>query len=180
MGRGEDRETIHVVLMGTAGCGKTTVLRELGDRLGWDVGEGDSFHSAANLAKMTAGSALNDEDRWPWLDGIVEWTSAKDAAGKSTLLSCSALRRRYRDKLRTAAGATVFVHLSGDEELIAARLAERVGHFMPTSLLASQLAALEPLQEDELGITVAIDCSTEDIAAAVIDRLHLEPIPGHR
>lgn len=166
----------HVVLMGTAGCGKSTVLRALADQLGWAAGEGDSFHSEDNLAKMRSGQALTDDDRWPWLDGIVEWTSTKDTAGYATLVACSALRRRYRDKLRTAPGRTVFVHLSGTEELISARMKARQGHFMPPSLLPSQLAALEPLGEDETGITVGIDRPTEEIVAAVIDRLHLEPV----
>ncbi|WOP19755.1 gluconokinase [Raineyella sp. LH-20] len=161
----------HVVVMGVAGSGKSTIAHGLADRLGWPVAEGDDFHSAENIAKMTGGHPLTDEDRWPWLDSIAAWTAAQDEAGRSTLVTCSALRRVYRDRLRTAPGRTVFVHLVGSPELLAARLAARTDHFMPASLLPSQLATLEPLDSDEDGVVIDIEQNVEQMLDCIVAAL---------
>lgn len=162
--------TVHVVLMGVAGSGKSTVARALRDRLGWDFAEGDDFHPQANVDKMAAGHALSDEDRLPWLESLAAWTREQDAAGRSTLLSCSALRRSYRDVLRRTGGRTFFVHLHGDKGLLLERMGERE-HFMPPSLLESQLDTLEPLGEDEDGILVDVEQTPEEIAGRVVAAL---------
>lgn len=165
----------HLVLMGVAGSGKTTVRDALHAALGWSVAEGDAFHPAANVELMRSGTPLTDEDRWPWLDLIVDWTRTEDAAGRDTLLTCSALRRPYRDRLREAPGRTVFVHLTAGAELLAARMAARTDHFMPASLLPSQLATLEPLDDDEDGLVVDVTGTPEQIAAEIVARLALAP-----
>jgi len=164
---------IHIVVMGVAGCGKSTLAQALRDRLGWQLAEGDDFHPASNIAKMSAGIPLTDEDRWPWLDLITTWTADQDEAGHSTVVTCSALRRAYRDRLRTAPGRTLFVHLAGPQELLAERLASRAGHFMPTSLLPSQFATLEPLQADEAGIVLDIAADLPTLVEQTITQLHL-------
>ncbi|MFC7218889.1 gluconokinase [Streptomyces polyrhachis] len=159
-----------VVVMGVSGTGKSTVGAALAARLDVPYAEADAFHSPANIAKMAAGHPLDDADRAPWLDAIGAW--ARERAGAGGVVSCSALKRAYRDRLRAAAGPGVFfVHLTGTPELIAERLAGRRGHFMPSTLLDSQLATLEPLQPDEPGVAVSIDADpaavTEQAAAAV-------------
>jgi len=162
----------HLVVMGVAGTGKSTVARALAERLGWPFAEGDDLHSAANVAKMAAGIPLEDADRWPWLDAIGAWTTGQAAEGNSTIVTCSALRRTYRDRLRAAAADTVFVHLDGSPDLLAERMTARKDHFMPTSLLASQLRTLEPLEADEAGFTVDVELPAAAIVEAVLDRLH--------
>ena len=142
-----------VVVMGVAGSGKTTVARLLADRLGWIFAEADDFHSAANVAKMSAGTPLTDEDRRPWLEAVRAWL---DACPGDAVITCSALRRRYRDILRGADARVRFLHLAGSRSVLAARLAARSGHFMPVSLLDSQLATLEPLEPDEDGVVVEV------------------------
>ncbi|MFI9064033.1 gluconokinase [Streptomyces sp. NPDC053429] len=152
MGQGAGAGRV-VVVMGVAGSGKTSVGRLLADALGLPFAEGDAFHPAANVAKMSGGTPLDDTDRRPWLDAIGEWI-ARAAGQDGCVVSASALKRVYRDRLRAAAPGVVFVHLTGERSLIEKRLAERTGHFMPAALLDSQLAALEPLQEDEAGAVV--------------------------
>jgi gluconokinase len=127
--------------MGVSGCGKTTIAGGLAARLGYAFAEGDDFHPDANVAKMARGEPLTDADRAPWLESLAAWISAQDASGRSTVLACSALKRRYRDTLRSGAPDLHLVHLSGARELLANRLAERRGHYMPASLLDSQLDA---------------------------------------
>jgi carbohydrate kinase (thermoresistant glucokinase family) len=161
--------------MGVAGSGKSTVAKGLADRLGWLQAEGDDFHPASNIAKMTSGTPLTDTDRWPWLDSIVAWTGEADGAGRSTVVTCSALRRVYRDRLRGAPGRTLFVHLAGSQELLAERMGARPHHFMPPSLLPSQLATLEPLEADEPGVTLDIDADIPTLVAAAITQLELDP-----
>ncbi|ASR56907.1 gluconokinase [Cellulomonas sp. CW35] len=146
----------HLVVMGVSGSGKTTVALLLAERLGWTFAEADDFHPEANVALMAAGTPLTDEDRAPWLASIAHWVSQRDAEGVSTVLTCSALRRAYRDVLRGGGGRVRFVHLAGDPEVIATRMAARTDHFMPPSLLPSQLATLEPLEDDEDGVVVPI------------------------
>jgi carbohydrate kinase (thermoresistant glucokinase family) len=162
----------HLVVMGVAGTGKSTVARALAERLGWPFGEGDDLHPAANVAKMAAGIPLDDADRWPWLDAIAAWTAEQAAAGNSTIVTCSALRRTYRDRLRAAAPDTVFVHLVGSPALLAERMTARRDHFMPTSLLQSQLETLEPLEADEPGFTVDVELPAAAIVDEVLDKLH--------
>ncbi|MBD9735706.1 gluconokinase [Streptomyces sp. H28] len=158
-----------VVVMGVTGTGKTTIGVLLAARFGVPYAEGDDFHSRANIAKMSSGAPLTDEDRGPWLDAIGAW--ARDRAGAGGVISGSALRRAYRDRVRATAPGIVFVHLTGDRELIESRLAHRQGHFMPTELLASQLAALQPLEPDEAGVTVDVSGTPEETTDRVVDAL---------
>ncbi|HEV7627524.1 MAG TPA: gluconokinase, partial [Streptomyces sp.] len=141
--------------MGVSGCGKSTVGALLAERLGVPYAEADSFHPPANVEKMSAGTPLDDEDRGPWLDAIAVWLAEHAALGGG-VVSCSALRRRYRDRLRESGAQIFFLHLEGSEALIEQRLAGRKGHFMPRSLLRSQFAALEPLEADERGASVPV------------------------
>lgn len=150
-----------VVVMGVAGTGKTTIGPLLAARLGVPYAEGDDFHPQANIAKMSAGTPLDDDDRWPWLDAIGAW--AHERAGLGGVVSCSALKRSYRDRLRAEAPGVVFVHLSGDRALIEDRMTHRQGHFMPTALLDSQFATLQPLGSDEAGVAVDVTGSPEEI-----------------
>lgn len=154
-----------LVLMGVAGCGKTSVGQALSALLSIPYIDGDDLHPAANVAKMAAGQPLTDADRWPWLDAC----GATLAQG-NVILGCSALKRAYRDRLRRA-GNVRFIHLSGPRDLIAARMAQRTGHYMPLSLLDSQFAALEPPTPDEPAITASIDQPTATIAAAIAAHL---------
>ena len=150
-----------VVVMGVAGTGKTTIGPLLAARLGIPYAEGDDFHPPANIAKMSAGTPLTDDDRWPWLDAIGSWAHGR--AGLGGVVSSSALKRSYRDRLRSAAPGIVFVHLTGSRELIEGRMSQRQGHFMPTALLDSQFAALQPLGQDEAGVDVDVAGSPEEI-----------------
>ncbi|MFJ8696563.1 gluconokinase [Streptomyces roseolilacinus] len=161
-----------VVVMGVAGTGKTTLGPLVAERLGAPYAEGDDFHPAANIAKMSAGVPLDDADRWPWLDAIGRW--AGEHAGRGGVVSCSALKRSYRDRLRAAAPDAVFLHLAGDRALIEGRMAARRGHFMPTALLDSQFATLQPLGADEAGVAVDVSGTPEEItdrAVAALRRL---------
>ena len=166
------RKTV-VVVMGVAGSGKSTVGQMLAQRLGWPFAEADDFHSAANVAKMAAGTPLIDEDRRPWLESIRKWMD--DTAGDS-VVTCSALRRSYRDILRGAQANVRFLHLSGTEASIGARMAARADHFMPSSLLASQLATLEPLEGDEDGVVIQITGTAEEITTNAIKALGLREV----
>ena len=159
---------VHVVVMGVAGCGKSTVAEAIRDRLGYEMAEGDAFHPKANIDKISAGIPLTDEDRWPWLRVINSWMAAKDSIGADTVVSSSALKRSYRDVLRENV-PVFFVHLVGSQELIGERLAARKGHFMPPALLPSQFAILEPLQSDEPGIEISIEGSIEDMVERAIE-----------
>lgn len=164
-----------VVVMGVSGCGKSTIAGIVADRLGWELLEGDQLHPAANIAKMSEGIALDDNDRRPWLEAIADWISVRNSEGSPALVACSSLKRSYRDILRSASpsGSVAFAHLDGSRELLASRLAGRKGHFMPASLLDSQLATLEALQEDEAGVVVDIGQSPQAQADEIIDVLKL-------
>ncbi|WP_043805743.1 gluconokinase [Paenarthrobacter aurescens] len=150
----------HIVVMGVAGCGKSTVGAALAERLGAEFLDGDSLHPQANIDKMASGTPLNDDDRAPWLAEIGRRFPASSTA---LVIACSALKRSYRDIIRSADPSVVFVHLHGTRELLNARMTARPGHFMPASLLDSQLATLEPLQSDEVGIVVDISKPVEDM-----------------
>lgn len=141
----------HVVVMGVSGAGKSTIAQELATTLGYPFAEADDFHPAQNVAKMSVGDSLNSADREPWLESIRGWMSDREAAGESTVVACSALKKRYRDILRTGDGRVFFVHLGAEKATILDRMAQRTDHFMPVSLLESQFADLEPLAADELG-----------------------------
>jgi gluconokinase len=153
--------SLVVVVMGVSGSGKSTIGRALAERLGVPYAEGDDFHPPANVAKMASGHPLTDADRWPWLRAIAAWITTHSASGG--VITCSALKRTYRDVLRTAAGEVWFLHVAGDRSVIADRLAARRGHFMPAALLDSQFADLEPLGADEPGLTVDAGAAPEAI-----------------
>lgn len=154
-----------IVVMGVSGSGKSTVGAALAQRLRVPFADADDFHPPANIAKMTAGHPLDDDDRYPWLQAIGQWLAAHPDGG---VMSCSALKRKYRDQLRSHCPDVEFVHLSGSLDVIAKRQASRPGHFMPASLLASQFDTLEPLQADEGGVTIDVDQSIDDIVEAYI------------
>jgi gluconokinase len=162
-----------IIVMGVSGVGKTTVAQGIATAMGWEYAEGDDFHSAANKAKMAAGHPLTDEDRWPWLRSIAAWIDDHAAAGRSSVVTCSALRRVYRDLLRDNRPGVQFCELEAPEQLIADRLANRQGHYMPASLLGSQLATLEPLQADEPGVVVSVAHSPDQIVADALAGLGL-------
>lgn len=160
-----------LVIMGVSGSGKTTVAALLAGRLHWDFAEGDDMHPAANIAKMAAGHPLTDEDRWPWLARVAAWIREHTDAHRPGIVTCSALKRSYRDVLR--GDAVQFVYLAGSRELIAHRMTARHGHFMPVGLLDSQLEALEPPGPDEHALTVEVTRSPKQAAALIMSELHL-------
>ena len=155
-----------LVVMGVAGSGKSTLAALLAERLGWPLQEGDVLHPQANVDKMAAGQPLNDADRDPWLRLVAAWIDTRIAAGAPGIVTCSALKRAYRDVLRR--DGVRFVHLTGERYLLAQRMQERSGHFMPASLLDSQLATLEAPGADEDAITVDIALAPDAQAAAVL------------
>lgn len=166
-----------IVVMGVAGCGKSSVAQALAAGAGIPMIEGDELHPAANVAKMSAGIPLDDDDRRPWLQALVQ-RSTELLAGTSVVITCSALKRSYRELLRTAGPDVVFVHLTGDPALIAGRMTARNGHFMPTTLLTSQLADLEPLEADERGILVDVAGSIAQQVDAVVRAPDLMDAPS--
>ena len=166
-------EPQHVVIMGVSGSGKTTLARGLHERLGWPYAEADDFHPAANIDKMTAGIALTDADRQPWLAAMRDWLTEQARAGRSTVMTCSALKAAYRDVLRGAEGRVRFVHLTAASDVISGRLAARTGHFMPAALLPSQIAALEPLVPDEDGVVIVVDDPPDVVAERTVAALGL-------
>ncbi|HEX8406761.1 MAG TPA: gluconokinase [Duganella sp.] len=165
---GPQDSPIRWVVMGVSGCGKSTIGRGLASASGVAFVEGDQFHPPANVAKMSAGLALNDDDRADWLLALQDKVRAAREAGTGVVLSCSSLKRRYRDLLRAADPALHFAHLSGARELIAERMLARVGHYMPPSLLDSQFKDLQPLQADEAGITLVITAPPAQLVAQIL------------
>ena len=161
--------------MGVSGVGKSTFAKGLSALMRWPFVEGDALHPEANLAKMSSGQPLTDEDRWPWLRAIGEWMSQEIAAGRSGVVTCSALRRAYRDLLREGRPEVVFCHLAAGEDLVANRIAARQDHFMPPSLLHSQYDTLEPLEPDEPGVEVSVDGSADEVLARAVAALQLQP-----
>jgi gluconokinase len=154
--------------MGVAGTGKTTIGPLLAARFGVPYAEGDEFHPQANIAKMSAGVPLTDDDRAGWLQALANEIGAARERGTGVVVSCSALKRRYRDLLRQADPNLRFAHLHGPRGTIAARMQTRIGHYMPITLLDSQLRDLEPLQPDEAGITLDITQPPETLVASII------------
>lgn len=154
---------LQLVVMGVSGSGKTTVALDLAEATGFRFAEADEFHSRHNIDKMSSGLALDDDDRAPWLADIAAWLAERAAAGESVVVTCSALKRRYRDVLRTGGPGVRFVHLAGEQEVIATRMRRRSGHFMPPELLDSQYAALEALGEDEEGVTLDVTLEPAEI-----------------
>ena len=168
-----------VILAGVSGSGKTTVGQLLADRLGWPFADGDSFHPPANVAKMSAGIPLTDDDRWPWLAAIGAWMDARIAVGGSGVMACSALRRRYRDVLREGRTEVRLVFLEVSREIGLTRLRARPGHFFKARLLDSQFDALEPPAPAEGALVLAAGQSPDDLVAVIISGLGLIA-PGER
>jgi carbohydrate kinase (thermoresistant glucokinase family) len=158
-----------LIVMGVAGTGKSTVAGLLAERLNWELQEGDDLHPPANVAKMAAGIPLDDQDRWPWLDAIAAWIASKRERGEPGLVTCSALKRSYRDRLRGP--DVIFVFLNGPREVIEARMTSRKDHYMPLSLLDSQLATLEPPTSDENVLEVNLSADTHEEVAEVLQAL---------
>jgi gluconokinase len=150
--------TLHLLVMGVSGSGKSTIGAQLARALALPFGDADTFHPAANVRKMSAGIPLTDEDRWPWLDALGAWLAAQAGGG---VIACSALKRIYRDRLRAAVPGLRILHLSGQPGMITARQAAREGHFMPPSLMASQFATLEPPAPDEAALVLDITAPPE-------------------
>lgn len=168
----------QLVFMGVCGSGKTTVAGIVADRLGLTVAEADDFHSEHNVAKMASGQPLTDEDRQPWLESIRNWMVDHAEKGEIGIITCSALKRSYRDILRECPAPVIFIHLDGERELISRRLAARSDHFMPPALLDSQLETLEPLGEDENGVVLEITNTPQQLADEIMDILGIKS-PRH-
>jgi gluconokinase len=160
--------------MGVSGSGKSTIAAALADRLGWTFEDGDRFHPASNVAKMSAGHPLTDEDRWPWLQAIADEIDRVCEAGGHVVVACSALKRTYRDLLVHGRSDIRMVFLDGSQALIAGRLAQRKGHFMPPGLLDSQFKTLERPQADERPITVSIDAPVEAIISNIVTQMTIQ------
>jgi gluconokinase len=164
-----------LIVMGVSGSGKSTIAGRLAERLGWRCEDGDKFHPASNIAKMSAGQPLTDEDRWPWLQAIANEIDRICKAGEHAVIACSALKHAYRDILVHGRNDVRIIYLGGSPELIANRLAERKNHFMPPGLLDSQLNTLEPPDAGENPVTVSIDAPVDAIVDDIIRQLRLSP-----
>jgi gluconokinase len=164
-----------LVVMGVSGSGKSTIADKLAERLHWTYEDGDKFHPASNVAKMSAGHPLTDQDRWPWLQAIADEIDRVCKARGHAVIACSALKRAYRDILVHGRNDVRIIYLDGTEPLIAQRLAQRKGHFMPPGLLASQFKTLEPPEPSEHPVTVSIDASVDAIVDDIVGQLGLSP-----
>lgn len=163
-----------LVIMGVSGSGKSTAGEKLAAEFGWPFRDADSFHPEANIAKMKAGTPLTDEDRWPWLDRIAAWIDERRVRGEHGIVTCSALKRRYRDRLLAGRPDVRLVYLDGDADVIGRRMALRRDHFMPTSLLASQFAALEQPDESEHAVIVSVHPTPRRVAEQILAALAME------
>jgi gluconokinase len=164
-----------LIVMGVSGSGKSTIADQLAERIGWRCEDGDKFHPASNIAKMSAGHPLTDEDRWPWLQAIADEIDRLCKAGERAVIACSALKRAYRDILVHGRDDVRIVYLDGTQQLIADRLAKRKGHFMPAGLLESQFKTLEPPAREENPLTVSIDASVDAIVDDIVRQLGISP-----
>jgi carbohydrate kinase (thermoresistant glucokinase family) len=162
-----------LLLMGVAGSGKSTTAELLSERLGWPFRDADSFHPPANVEKMSAGTPLTDEDRWPWLYAIADWMDAVVTRGDNGIVTCSALKRAYRDALLTGRSGVALIYLRGDRSLIGERLSARVGHFMPAALLDSQFHALEEPGPDENPHVVDVHAPPHEVVETILARTGL-------
>ena len=169
-----------VVIMGVSSSGKTTTANLLSESRGWPFRDADSFHPPANVEKMSRGEPLNDSDRAPWLAAIAAWIQTQIAIGETGIVTCSALKRAYRDILMAGRPGARLVHLVGDRTLIGERMAHRKNHFMPISLLDSQFAALEPPTPEENVLSVPVSMSPASVAESIIAELGLEPARSRR
>jgi gluconokinase len=160
-----------LIVMGVSGSGKSTIAAKLAERLNWAYEDGDRFHPASNVAKMSAGQPLTDEDRWPWLQAIADEIDRVCRSDGHAVIACSALKRAYRDVLVHGRSDARIVFLSGTQRVVADRLARREGHFMPPGLLDSQFKTLEPPAADENPVTVSIDASVETIVEDIVRQL---------
>lgn len=163
-----------VVIMGVSGSGKTTIGRALAERLGWPYEEGDALHPRANVEKMSRGIPLTDEDRWPWLKLVAQWIDGQLAAGQPGIITCSLLKRSYRDLVIDARKDVKLLYLRGEKSVIADRMAHRKGHFMPPSLLDSQFATLEEPGADEHPMVVTVHGSIEETVSSALQVLEGE------
>jgi gluconokinase len=166
------RKPMHIVVMGVSATGKTTIAEELAKELDCEFVEGDSLHPRRNIEKMEHGIPLTDEDRLPWLQAIADLVAVKDHEGTSTVVTCSALRRTYRDLLRDAA-PTFFVHLHAPFEVLEQRMKLRTRHFMPTSMLRSQFDTLEDLGDDEEGAVVDVTPPVEEVVEEAVNAVRV-------
>jgi gluconokinase len=164
-----------LVVMGVSGSGKSTIAEALAKRIGWRCEDGDKFHPAANVAKMSAGHPLTDEDRWPWLKAIADEIDRLCGKDQPAVFACSALKRAYREVLVHGRDDVRIVFLDGSQQLIAKRLAARKGHFMPPGLLDSQFRTLERPAPDEGAVAVSVDGGVDDIVDDIIAKLELDP-----
>lgn len=160
-----------LVIMGVSGCGKTTIAELLSRKLGWAYRDGDEFHPKSNVEKMHSGTPLTDDDRWPWLKAIAAWIDGKRQAGEHAIVTCSALKRAYRDILIGPRQDVALIYLKGTEDLISQRLSKRKDHFMPKGLLQSQFQTLQEPGADEHPITVSIAPTPEEIVGAILGEL---------
>jgi gluconokinase len=164
-----------LIVMGVSGSGKSTIADKLAERIGWRCEDGDKFHPASNIAKMSAGHPLTDEDRWPWLQAIADEIDRLCKAGERAVIACSALKRVYRDILVHGRNDVRIVYLKGTQQLIADRLAKRKGHFMPAGLLESQFKTLEPPAREEHPVTASIDATVDAIVDDIVRQLGISP-----
>jgi len=163
--------TTVVVVMGVSGCGKSTIAARLAERLGWQFAEADLFHPPVNIDKMRGGVPLSDDDRWPWLQSIAAWIDAARRARRPSVITCSALKRKYRELIAGGRDDVALVYLKGDYALIERRLAARAHAYMPASLLRSQFEALEEPGADENPIVVSIEPPPGEIVEAIVAAL---------
>ena len=175
MGNDPGNTLCALIVMGVSGSGKSTIAAKLAERIGWRCEDGDRFHPASNVAKMSAGHPLTDEDRWPWLQAIADEIDRVSEAGDRAVIACSALKRAYRDILVHGRKDVRIIYLEGSQQLIADRLAKRKGHFMPAGLLDSQFKTLEPPAPDENPVTVSIDAPVDAIIDDIVRKLDIGP-----
>ncbi|ATU72017.1 Thermosensitive gluconokinase [Gluconacetobacter sp. SXCC-1] len=166
-----------LIVMGVSGCGKSTVAQLMAGHLGWPVIEGDDLHTASNIARMSSGIPLTDADRAPWLDRIAAQVAAWGRAGQCGIVTCSSLKRKYREHIAGGSAAVCFVYLKGSREDIAPRLRQRTGHFMPVAMLDSQFATLEePDMEEEVVMALDVNAAQDHLARQAC--AHLAALPG--